>query len=383
METAIPVTALPFVAAGNTCAYNQDYGAMCPYGTWAPDVVYSISPTVETNLRIELCDSGYDTMIFIYHTDGSSQHLLACNDDLCGTDGYKSAVARLHVAPGFVYYIVVDGYTYDCGDYVLQVSDLGPCIPDCTEIWEAEGEPVCGDDYADQFNAGCDSYPYAFRPISPSEHIIRICGTSGWYLFDGGPQVDRDWYEIQVPVTSQIEVFCEAEFDVALWLYDGDGGCGQLVTVDQGNGVWCESMAEVSGLLEPGRFWIVVKPVAGSGGCGLGYRLWIDGYVPGPADVDDRTFLASVQLEAPSPNPFHAATVISYKLPRAGTVRLAIHDLSGRLVRTLIRENAPAGKSQITWDGRDDAGRTVAAGVYACQLVTDFGTAVRPLIRLR
>jgi hypothetical protein len=383
METAIPVTSLPFVATGNTCSFTNDYGEMCPYGTWAPDVVYVYTPTQETNISVELCDSLYDTLIFLYQTDSHPFHLLACNDDSCGDDGYKSSIDRLHVVPGFTYYIVVDGYTSACGDYVLQVNDLGPCIPPCTEIWETEGEPVCGDDYEDQYNAGCDVYPFAFSPIEPSNHVIRICGTSGWYRVNDSPQVDRDWYEIQVPATSQIDVFCEAEFDVSLRLYDGNSGCGQPFTIDQDDGYWCETMAEVSAQLEPGRYWIVVKPVSGGGGCGLGYRLWIDGYIPAPAGVGDQTFIAEAQLQVASPNPFSSTTMINYNLARSGTVRIAIYDVSGRLIRTLASESVSAGPGRIQWNGKDDAGRQVASGVYRCRLDTDSGTVVRPIIRLR
>jgi hypothetical protein len=383
METAIPVTSLPFVATGNTCAYTDDYGVMCPYGTWASDVVYVLNPTEETNISVELCDSSYDTLILFYHTDSHWFHLLGCNDDRCGDDGYKSAFERLHVVPGFTYYIVVDGYTSACGDYVLQMIDLGPCIPACTGIWEQEGEPVCGDDYDDQYNAGCDVYPFAVRPIEPSNHVIRMCGTSGWYRFNDSLQVDRDWYEIQVPATSQIDVFCEAEFDLSLWLYDGNGGCGQLVTIDQDDGVWCESMAEVSAQLEPGRYWIVVKPTSGNGGCGLGYRLWIDGYVPAPTGIGDPTIITDVQLRVASPNPFRSATMINYNLARPGTVRMAIYDLSGRLIRTLVAEGVPAGPGQVEWDGKDNAGRQVASGAYECRLDTDSGAVVWPIIRLR
>ena len=382
-ETAFAVTSLPFVATGNTCSYNDDYAVMCPYGNWAPDVIYAFTPDEETNLRVELCDSFYDTLILIYHTDSNFFHLLGCNDDGCGSDGYKSAIDRLHVVPGFTYYFVVDGYTSDCGDYILRVTDLGACIPACTGIWEEEGEPVCSDDYDDQFNAGCNDYPNVFRPIEPSNHIIRMCGTSGFYRFNNDPFVDRDWYEIQVPVTSQIDVFCQAEFDVSLTLYDGNNGCGQHFAIDQDDGFWCESMGEVSALLEPGRYWIVVKPTSGSGQCGLGYRLWIDGYIPAPSGIGDQGFIAGLQLQVPSPNPFTSTTMINYSLARPGNIRISIYDLSGRLTRTLASENVPAGDGRIEWDGRDSAGKQVASGVYECRLETGSGAVVRPVIRLR
>jgi hypothetical protein len=383
MQTAIPVTSLPFTATGNTCAYSDDYAVMCPYGNWAADVVYALTPTEEMNISIELCDSSYDTLVFIYHTDSNPYHLLACNDDRCGDDGYKSAIDRVHVSPGFTYYIVVDGYTDACGDYVLQVNDLGDCIPDCTDIWEEEGEPVCGDQYDDEFNAGCDVFPFHFRPIEPSSHVIRICGTSGWYRLDGTPQVDRDWYEIQVPAASRVDVFCEAEFNVSLQLIAGDGGCDQMTILDEDDGAWCESIAQVSAQLEPGRYFIAIKPVSGSGGCGLGYRLWIDGYLPAATGTGDRALTAGILLKVPTPNPFSSTTMISFDLPRTGSARVTIHDLSGRLVRTLAAENAPAGPGQVRWDGRDEGGRQVASGVYECRLQSGTQVVVKPIIRLR
>ncbi len=383
MDDPLPVPSLPFIATGNNCAYADDYAWMCPYGNSAPDVVYAFIPTVETNIRVGLCDSGYDTLLLIYHTDGNPVHIVACNDDLCGVDGYRSAVERLHVVPGFTYYFVVDGYVSYCGDYILRVDDLGPCIPDCTEIWEPEGEPTCFDEYVDEFNAGCDAYPTLFRTIAPSDHIIRICGTSGWFWGDGHLQTDRDWYEIQVEHTNWVDIFCQAEFDVALWLFDIGGGCGLTVTLDQDNGLWCDNIAAVSAELAPGRYWILVEPEAGTGGCGLGYRLWIDGYTPAPTAVGEEASFSVTRLHPPAPNPFRGTTEIRYTLARSGTLRILIHDLRGRLVRSLASEIAPAGPGHLTWDGKDDAGRAVASGVYECRLVTKTGTVVRPIIRLR
>jgi hypothetical protein len=57
--------------------------------------------------------------------------------------------------------------------------------------------------------------------------------------------------------------------------------------------------------------------------------------------------------------------VFSFRLAQAETVRLTVHDLGGRLVRTLIAgEGLPAGPHRVGWSGRDDAGRQVAAGMY-------------------
>ncbi len=75
------------------------------------------------------------------------------------------------------------------------------------------------------------------------------------------------------------------------------------------------------------------------------------------------------------PNPFNAATTISFSLPRAERVRLAVYDISGRLLSTLLDENLSAGSHSVDWDGRAAIGGSVASGIYFYSLITD-GAAV-------
>ncbi len=385
MDDAIVIASLPFTGTGNTCPYADDYAVMCPYGNWAPDVVYAFTPEVETNISISLCDSSYyDTALFLYRSEYSAYTLMGCNDDLCGPDGYRSAIEPAHVVPGYTYYIVVDGYTSACGEYILQVEDLGPCIPECTAIWEPEGEVDCEHTYFDDFNSGCETYLHAFRSIPPSSHLIRICGSSGWYYDEYHyPTTDSDWYEIQVEVPGPIDIFCQAGFNCSLTLLDGRNGCYQYETLGYDEGSWCEGMATVSAELTEGTYWIVVDFESGTASCGLDYRLWIDGYIPDPMSVGEDVELSGINLYTPVPNPSIGPVEIRYALPQQGFVRIAIHDLGGRTVRHLMGETAPSGPASIVWDGKDNAGREVAAGIYKCRVSTPSGTAVRPILRLR
>jgi tripartite motif-containing protein 71 len=87
---------------------------------------------------------------------------------------------------------------------------------------------------------------------------------------------------------------------------------------------------------------------------------------------------AALRLHQNEPNPFNPQTVIRFDLPRAGRVQLRVHDLRGRLVRTLVDGDAPGGSQQATWDGRDDRGRGLASGIYVARLTTaDGGQSVR------
>ena len=69
-----------------------------------------------------------------------------------------------------------------------------------------------------------------------------------------------------------------------------------------------------------------------------------------------------------APNPFNPAVTIAWDLPRAGGLEVQVFDLAGRLVRTLRGGPANAGPGSVAWQGRDDAGRALGAGVYVCRL---------------
>ena len=77
------------------------------------------------------------------------------------------------------------------------------------------------------------------------------------------------------------------------------------------------------------------------------------------------------ELRGAVPSPFRFRTTISYSLPAAGPATLVVYDLAGKLVKTLVSGNLPAGARKVTWNRTDDAGRTVAGGVYFCRLRAD------------
>ncbi len=77
---------------------------------------------------------------------------------------------------------------------------------------------------------------------------------------------------------------------------------------------------------------------------------------------------ALASLHDAYPNPFNPMTTIRYDLPEAGKTSLAIFDLAGRRIRTLLDGEMPAGRHSSIWRGRDDAGRPVSSGVYFYRL---------------
>jgi cytochrome c peroxidase len=92
----------------------------------------------------------------------------------------------------------------------------------------------------------------------------------------------------------------------------------------------------------------------------------------------------AARLYAGFPNPFTASTIVRYDLAQASSVDLAVYDVAGRLQRRLdARAIAVPGSYAVSWDGRDDGGRGVPAGVYFYRLVTAHGVQTARVVRIR
>jgi hypothetical protein len=85
-------------------------------------------------------------------------------------------------------------------------------------------------------------------------------------------------------------------------------------------------------------------------------------------DVGDRERRV-MALRATTPNPFHKTTRIDFTLARSGPAELAVYDLNGRRVRTLLDGiTIESGDHSAHWDGTNDAGHPVVPGVYFYRL---------------
>lgn len=84
-----------------------------------------------------------------------------------------------------------------------------------------------------------------------------------------------------------------------------------------------------------------------------------------------------------TPNPFNPETRIAYTLPDAEQVRLTVYNLLGQVVRRLADQAQTAGRHEVRWDGRDEAGRVVASGVYLYRIEARGFSAVRRMVLLK
>ena len=111
------------------------------------------------------------------------------------------------------------------------------------------------------------------------------------------------------------------------------------------------------------------------------FTLTIDGSKLNIADSDiiPETFA----LHGNYPNPFNPTTTISYDLPKWSQVTLGIYDLLGKQIKTLVNQSQDAGNKIAMWDGTDDLGRPVSAGVYLYQIQAGEFTQTRKMLLLK
>jgi hypothetical protein len=223
---AVMVT-LPVVdGAGTTAGYNDDYDEVCPYtNSTAPDVVYTFTNDMDAVIDVDLCGSSYDTKVYVYD---EGLNLVACNDDFyfddaCGV--YVSKIEGLAIMGGVQYFVIVDGYGSDFGDYVINIVEFEPCVVECPAGATLEGEPPLANDYVDLWNGGCNTDPVT-GPFQPITDMI-FCGVSGFYLSGGSNFRDTDWFLLEIPEGGVLEIVGDAE--LATYMFElGPQDCGAV-----------------------------------------------------------------------------------------------------------------------------------------------------------
>jgi hypothetical protein len=299
-----------FHDTGTTVGYTNDYDAVCPYSdSTSPDVVYSIVNSGWTAwVDIDLCYSTYDTKVYVYDQD---LNLIACNDDYYFSAPCWVYASRLESVPlqaGFTYYIVVDGYGGESGNYDLVVTCVGcdGCYLPCPTPSTPEGEPALFDGYVDNYDGGCNSPPdYPFKdltwtdgnPDHPDEYgNLVLCGDSGWYLSASGTNYrDTDWYVLQMGPGGEIDVTVDGELPTYFFEL-GPQDCANVGVVQSATGGACnEDQMTITGYAELTSVWFWAGPTvftSPSGTTPYTYRYicWFSGLAPGPIATQSVTW---------------------------------------------------------------------------------------------
>jgi hypothetical protein len=91
----------------------------------------------------------------------------------------------------------------------------------------------------------------------------------------------------------------------------------------------------------------------------------------------------ALALERPAPDPMRGWATIRFSLPRRTQATLALRSVTGSLVRILLCPQSLAPNTySLSWDGRDNSGRSVAPGIYFWRLETDDAVLTRKTVKL-
>ncbi|MEW6016013.1 MAG: FG-GAP-like repeat-containing protein [Candidatus Zixiibacteriota bacterium] len=254
------IASLPYTDQGSTVGYTDEFDIDCGGGrSQSPDVVYSYTPTVDEDIYISLCNSDYDTKLFVYR-NGVSDYA-ACNEDYCGDEGLQSRIWWLGLEAGNTYYIVVDGWGDQSGNYEITVDYFQDIIVQCPAGGMPEGEPS-GCDFPDTTNGGCNYDPPMFGFVSCGD---TICGTAGRYSSKGTTRRDTDWYQFTVSTLTNVTFAIEAEFPAICGIVPtdppGTGNCSQNTGSIKPNVMTMPGEKKsFSVILDAGTYWLFVAP---------------------------------------------------------------------------------------------------------------------------
>jgi hypothetical protein len=112
---------------------------------------------------------------------------------------------------------------------------------------------------------------------------------------------------------------------------------------------------------------------------------WLEPQIPAGVE-DGQVALHSSRIEGARPNPFNPRTEIAIRLSNAGAagpIELAVYDLEGRRVASLVNGTMRAGAHTVTWTGLSDQGIPVESGVYFARLTTIEGILSEKLVLLK
>lgn len=161
------------------------------------------------------------------------------------------------------------------------------------------------------------------------------------------------------------------------WVYQGKGDAWRIAYAPA-PGHDTQLYAEVT---TAGWYCLAIWRPNMEGTCSGTYQLTIR---TGFSEVPDGPPAPAVTgLAGASPNPFNPRTSIAFTLATDATARLAVHDVRGARVRTLVSGPLPAGRHEAVWDGRDDEGRALPSGAYIARLEAGGTTSTEKLVLLK
>ncbi|MBD3232801.1 MAG: T9SS type A sorting domain-containing protein [candidate division Zixibacteria bacterium] len=334
IEDPFVIAQLPFADFGNTCEFMNNYDEQCPFGgTLAQDVVYAYSTTYDMTAVISLCSgSDYDTKVYVYENLYTPGNYYACNDDHCSTpnypDPYVSKLENIFLTGGNTYFIVVDGYGEECGNYTLDIFEMLCCDVDMIP----DDDPV----------------------------IVPPGGSFGLTGYIGNPTPDPIITDVWGGVLYQGNFYRQFAFN--------------NISLDPGESMTAHTTQNVPNWAPAGSYDYIAycgdRPDTKCDSASFPFTVTGARLANGATEwsieggfFGEELIPTEFALDNAYPNPFNATATISYRLPVASSVNLDIYNVLGQRVTTLVNGNVEAGYHSVNWDASN-----YSSGVYFYKL---------------
>ncbi len=296
--------------------------------------------------------------VYVFHHDGTDKTGWPWHD---GTSYSITSVALAHIWAGFepeLAFAIEDAAAPHLHALMSDGSSIGSWPNSTGDGWFLRGMPVMD---------VTPGPPYYWMVIAGSRCGLGYAWQNNGALVPGWPKELNGRSTVSpasgdVDADGRLEVVFTTEADPRLVVVD-------LGTPVYRNGAMLRSWWPMAGYNPERQGCLACEPDA------------VTQVLPGDPDLP-----ISVQFAVPRPNPARGSSELAFALPAPAAVRLDVLDVQGRLVRSLVRDELPAGAHAAAWDGRDGHGSAVAAGVYYARLrlAGPAGTAelVRRVVRL-
>jgi hypothetical protein len=178
---------------------------------------------------------------------------------------------------------------------------------------------------------------------------------------------DFNWYTVFIPAS--VNIITSGAFFVAF---------------TQVGDAYPDMMTENNGLLSR-RGWEFVNSSWNPYRQRNKYELLIRAYTPtiGINREKEKGRSLSFSFLQAAPNPFRRNTKIQFTLLTDAEVTIKVYNLSGQEVRTLLSEYKQSGTHSVTFDAKNQKGKSLPQGIYFCRLTADKITLMRKITVLR
>lgn len=368
------------------------YTVTCSADEYPTQTVYNVSASLDTfvvvNFALEPPPRG---SIAGYVRDESMSPLVGATIELTDATGYSD----VSDATGYyeINYIPV-------GTHDLRASLSGYSSAEELDVSVSDGTiaavnfVLAAPDFFDDIESGLAEWTGSWGTTTTTSYSPSTCMTDS----PGGNYGSNDFETMTL--ANAIDLSSAEGAELSFWhRYDTESGYDYCyVEVSTNNGSTWTNVASYDGSQST---WteetIDLTSYIGASQFKIRFLLDSDGYIErdgwyvddvlmsieGPETGVDE-FVSRELAISNFPNPFNPHTSVSFQMPSGGTVDVRVYDAAGRLVRTLLAgDERDAGRHHVAWDGRDDMGRGVAAGVYFSRIIAGGREASAKMVLLK